>query len=139
MEDRSALGQKYCVYCAVTNSKEELVKAAKMGRVAAKTPEARARRAKSQHRHQVAQRGWLASSLPAWLDNEAYLRKIQPLLRKLTCSAIADALGVSMPYAADIRAGRHIPHPRHWLTLTQLVGGALGPNEGSKFRLERRQ
>ena len=27
-----------------------------------------------------------------------------------------------MPYAADIRKGRHCPHPRHWLALAELVG-----------------
>jgi hypothetical protein len=28
---------------------------------------------------------------------------------------------VSLPYASDIRAGRRRPHPRHWLSLAQLV------------------
>jgi hypothetical protein len=34
---------------------------------------------------------------------------------------IASALGISEPYATDIRAGRRIPHPRHWMILARLV------------------
>jgi len=34
------------------------------------------------------------------------------------------SIGVSEPYAADIRAGERVPHPRHWQTLAQLVGAA---------------
>ena len=53
---------------------------------------------------------------------EAYDRRIHPLLRELSNSALALALGVSIAYAADIRAGRRSPHPRHWQALAQLVG-----------------
>jgi hypothetical protein len=31
------------------------------------------------------------------------------------------ALGIPEPYVTDIRAGRRVPHPRHWLVLAQLV------------------
>jgi membrane protease YdiL (CAAX protease family) len=56
------------------------------------------------------------------LNDETYEQRIQPRLAGITYSAIASALGVSMPYAADIRAGRRRPHPRHWQTLAKLVG-----------------
>ena len=49
-------------------------------------------------------------------------QKIQPGLASATISAIATLLGVSIPYAADIRAGRRRPHPRHWEPLSQLTG-----------------
>jgi hypothetical protein len=49
-------------------------------------------------------------------------RKIQPLLRGLSNSVLALALDVSVAYAADNRAGRRRPHPRHWQALAQLVG-----------------
>jgi hypothetical protein len=39
----------------------------------------------------------------------------------VTISTIALTLGVSLPYASDIRAGRRQPHPRHWLSLARLV------------------
>ncbi len=117
-----AFGRKYCAACAVTVSKENLSEAAKLGRVAGHSREARARQAEAQRRHAAAKRAWQASSQPAWLDKDFYLRKIQPLLSGVTVPALASALGISEPYAAEIRAGRYLPHPRHWLALAQLVG-----------------
>jgi hypothetical protein len=46
----------------------------------------------------------------------------------VTISTIALTLGVSLPYASDIRAGRRRPHPRHWLSLARLVGISGNPN-----------
>ena len=124
--------QRYCGYCAVTVSKEQLLEAARSGRVAAQSVDAQVRRADTQRRQHSARKGWLASNHPAWLDNEAYLQKVQPLLAGITYSAIASALGVSLPYAADIRSGRRLPHPRHWQTLARLVGVSLDVPEGSE-------
>lgn len=59
-----------------------------------------------------------------WPDENTYARQIQPELAGVTISALALALGVSIPYAAYIRAGRHRRHPRHWELLAELVGGA---------------
>jgi hypothetical protein len=89
--------------------------------VAAQSSEAQARRADTQRRNALAQWGWPPSDQPTWLNAETYSEKIQPLLARITNSAIASRLGVSMPYAADIRAGRRRPHPRHWQTLAELV------------------
>jgi CRISPR-associated endonuclease Cas1 len=112
---------RYCVLCVTAVSKEQLKEVAKQGRVAALSPDAQARRSATKRRHDLARRGWLASSQPAWLNNETYLQKIQPQLAGITYSAIASALGVSLPYAADIRAGRRRPHPRHWETLAKMA------------------
>ncbi len=125
-------GRSYCARCASTVSREGLIEAAKPGRVAVHSPEARAGKLKKQHRHAAAKRAWQASSQPVWLDKETYLRKIQPLLCGVKVSVITAALGISEPYAAEIRAGRYLPHPRHWQTLAQLVGVSRdvqgGPN-----------
>jgi len=112
----------YCASCVVSISKENIVKVAHSGRVAAQSSEARTRRKETKHRQDLARQGWLASSQPAWLNNKTYLDKIQPRLAGITYSAIASALHVSLPYAADIRAGRRRPHPRHWQALAELVG-----------------
>ena len=45
--------------------------------------------------------------------------QIVTILRQIE---VAVANGVSLPYAADIRAGRRLPHPRHWIKLAQLAG-----------------
>ncbi len=99
---------------------------ARSGRVAAQSPEAQARRSATKRRHDLARRGWLPSSQPAWLNGETYEQGIQPRLAGITCSTIASALSISEPYAADIRAGRRRPHPRHWQALAELVGVSGG-------------
>jgi hypothetical protein len=76
--------------------------------------------------HAVANSWWEASSLPAWLNEECYLQKVQPRLRMIKVREIAQAMQVSKPYAALIRAGRRRPHPRHWQALAALVG-VTGP------------
>ena len=114
--------QKFCSECAPTNSKEALVAAARKGRIAAQSLQVLARLAEKQRSHQIAQRNWNPADQPGWLNETAYDGKIRPRLADVTISTIALTLGVSLPYASDIRAGRRRPHPRHWLSLAQLVG-----------------
>jgi len=66
-------------------------------------------------------KAWQPSDHPSWLTEDVYLNKVQPALGDSTVSAIASALGISLPYATDIRAGRRRPHPRHWLALAGLA------------------
>jgi CRISPR-associated endonuclease Cas1 len=115
-------GQSHCASCAIPVSRERFVGVARKGRVASHTYDAETRRAGTQRRHAAEQKAWQSSQHPAWLDEKTYREKIQPRLAEITVSAISTALGISEPYAADIRAGKRRPHPRHWLTLAQLVG-----------------
>jgi CRISPR-associated protein Cas1 len=114
--------QKFCSECAPTNSKEALIEAARKGRIAAQTPKVLARLGEKQRSHRLAESAWNPADLPDWLNDKAYTQEIRPRLADVTISTIALALGVSLPYASDIRAGRRRPHPRHWLSLAQLVG-----------------
>jgi CRISPR-associated endonuclease Cas1 len=114
-------GNRYCVLCVPVISKENLATAAQVGRIAAQTPKAQARRSATKRRNDMARTGWLAAAHPAWLNNETYTEKIQPRLTTIPNKDIAEALNVSMPYAADIRAGKRRPHPRHWETLAKLA------------------
>jgi hypothetical protein len=66
-------------------------------------------------------KAWNPSNQPGWLTEELYCEKIQPRLTGVTVPVISSALGVSEPYAALIRAGRYLPHPRHWEALARLV------------------
>jgi CRISPR-associated endonuclease Cas1 len=115
-------GHTHCAACAVPVSKERFGEVARQGRVASHSREAETSRAETQRRHIAAIRAWRPSELPAWLNEEAYRARIQPPLAGITVPAIAAALGVSEPYATNIRKARRIAHPRHWLTLAQLVG-----------------
>jgi ribosomal protein L32 len=112
----------YCASCAVGVSREGLIEAARLGRVATHSREAEALRAKTQRRHAAALRAWNPSDLPDWLNEETYSEKIQPRLAEVTVPAISTALGISEPYATAIRAGKRRPHPRHWVRLARLVG-----------------
>ncbi|MGO9517031.1 MAG: hypothetical protein ACLPND_08305 [Candidatus Korobacteraceae bacterium] len=107
-----------------------MTEVARKGRVAAKSDESRARMSASQKRQQTARRGWLPSSLPAWLTQSSYREMILPRLSGLTVPALAQTLSVSEPYAAKVRKGQHVPHPMHWLALAEMVGVSAGAENG---------
>lgn len=51
-----------------------------------------------------------------------YRDSSERFLSGVTVPVLASALSISEPYAAEIRAGRYLPHPRHWLTLARISG-----------------
>ncbi len=118
-----------CAACAVEVSKEKMQEVARRGRLASKSAESRARRRETKHRHDLARQGWSPSQQSAWLTEDCYTTEIQPRLKDATLSQISTAIGVSIPYASDIRKGRRRPHPRHWLALAKLVRTELTVNE----------
>ena len=115
-------GHKFCESCSVEVARENLIEAAKLGRAATHTAKAEALRAATQRRHATALKAWKPTDKQNWLTEEVYRKKIQPRLLEITISKIRAALGVSEPYATDIRSGRRVPHPRHWCILSTLVG-----------------
>lgn len=112
----------HCKACAVAVSASALLKGAQAGRVAGRTPEALERRRKSSQRQNEALQAWNPAEHPSWLTNEYYIANIQPRLAQFTRPRIAETLGVSIPYASEIRSGKIVPHMRHWLRLAGLVG-----------------
>jgi hypothetical protein len=115
-------GATNCASCNREVAREQMRKLARAGRQLAHSPDAEARRAKTQRRQAAALRAWNPSEQPDWLTEKAYREKIQPRLAGITVPAISSALGISEPYARAIRAGQRCPHPRHWQTLAQLAG-----------------
>jgi len=115
------IGRTNCAECAVGGATERLISAASLGRVAARSPEARAKHVASRRRHAEACSAWDASKQPAWLTSEVFSQQIQPLLAGVSTSAIRSRIGVSRWYAGRIREG-YSPHPRHWQALAELVG-----------------
>jgi len=89
-------------------------------------PEAQARRSETQRRQNAARNSWNPASNPAWLTEHFYKVHIQGTLRRVQVPVIQRELLISEPYALRIRGGRHVPHPRHWLTLARLVGVVQG-------------
>jgi CRISPR-associated endonuclease Cas1 len=115
-------GGRHCPKCGREVSREKLIELAKIGRKAAQSPQSRKKHSETQLRHEAAKRAWCSSPKADWPDENTYLQKIQPRLSAITISALASTLGISVPYAAYIRAGRYRPHPRHWQALAELVG-----------------
>ena len=110
-----------CGNCAVINATGRIVKAARIGRIAAQSAESRAKHAESARRHALARSSWDASSQPESLTSEFFSQKVQPLLANISTSEIRSRLGVSFWYASKIRQG-YRPHPRHWQILAELAG-----------------
>jgi CRISPR-associated endonuclease Cas1 len=127
-----AHGRNNCAVCAVPVSRQNLIHVARVGRIAAQSAEAQSRRKESKCRHDSARSGWLPSSQPSWLNDETFTNEIQPRLGRVSVPAIASAIGVSLPYATDIRAGRRRPHPRHWQTLAQLAGVSADAEQAAR-------
>jgi CRISPR-associated endonuclease Cas1 len=114
-------GHNYCAKCAIDSATKRMVEVAKIGRIAASSPESRAKQSKAQLRHSKARSLWNASEQPSWLTPEVYSKQIYPLLLGVSASTIASRIGVGRWYAGRIRAG-YRPHPRHWRALAVLVG-----------------
>ena len=114
---------EYCAPCGVSVSRANMIGLAQRGRAAfVNSEKSRARLSASQKRQNAARRGWLASSLPSWLTQSAYRERILPRLAQITVPTLAQTMDVTEPYAAEVRKGRHVPHPMHWQALAELVG-----------------
>jgi CRISPR-associated endonuclease Cas1 len=113
-------GGTNCGNCAIDGATERLINAASLGRLAARSPESRAKHVASRQRHAKACSAWDASTQPVWLTVKVFAQEIQPLLREISTSAIRSQIGVSRWYAGRIRQG-YLPHPRHWQALAELV------------------
>jgi len=119
---KSTRGAQYCGTCSPIALRENLIEAAKLGRIATHGAKAEALRAATMRRQEMAKRAWRSSDLPEWLNEKVYREQIQPRLGGITVSAIASVLSVSEPYATNIRSGKRVPHPRHWEKLARLIG-----------------
>jgi hypothetical protein len=115
----------HCAGCAVEAATARLIRAASLGRVAARSPEARAKHGATRRGHAKACSEWDASTQPAWLTTEVFAQQIQPLLARTPTSVIRSVIGVSRWYAGKIRRG-YRPHPRHWQMLAELAGVSPG-------------
>ncbi len=115
-------GTEHCKSCGMIVATEHMKVAAVKGRSVAHSSDAQSRRAATLRKNVAAAKNWDAASLPTWLNEDVYRAKIVPLLATVTRSSIASVLGVSLPYAANVRNGKRIPHPRHWVKLAELTG-----------------
>jgi len=47
-------------------------------------------------------------------DPSVFVEEILPLIQPLSTRLLSRATGLSRSYCQDVRAGKHVPHPRHW-------------------------
>jgi hypothetical protein len=113
---------QHCSKCGRDLASKSMTELAKLGRVAAQGTDAQRKRSETQLRHKAAQREWCSVSKDNRISEAAYAETIQPRLASVAIPAIVSALGISIPYAADIRAGRRRPHQRHWQALAKMIG-----------------
>lgn len=113
-----SFGNRYCSSCAVQASTSAIV----IANTASKNAESLKKRSAKMQAHCDARRDWLPDQLPVWLTPEAYVARIQPLLRAMSRTKIQQTLQVSPLYARKIATGEVIPHKRHWARLAELVG-----------------
>jgi CRISPR-associated endonuclease Cas1 len=114
-------GCSYCASCAVAVRTAVLVKGAELGRLASQTEEAQANRAEKGRRNTSARWAWQPSNQPAWISEKIYRERIRPGLAAVKVRVISSTLGVSEPYASNIRSGKVQPHPQHWRALARLA------------------
>ncbi len=110
--------RRFCLACAGKLGKARIIEVQKAGL----SEESKAKKVESVRKHHAQQLNWSPSELPAWLTDEFYLARIQPLLKNLSRQATGSELGVSPSYVRAIIAGKYIPHKRHWVKLAGLVG-----------------
>jgi CRISPR-associated endonuclease Cas1 len=112
---------RHCLKCGKEVSGKKLTELAQVGRVVAQAADAQKKRSQTQQRHEAAKRAWRDSLEATLPDENLYIQNILPKLASIKITTLASALGVSDSYAADIRAGRRRPHPRHWRGLAELL------------------
>jgi hypothetical protein len=87
--------KSYCRACAVEVSKENMAQVALIGHSKPKTSKVKAHISKTLSDHAVANSWWSPSSLPAWLNQEFYVQKIQPQLKTVKVREIAPCKSLS--------------------------------------------
>ena len=112
--------REMCANCSIPDATNRLLQVSKSGRIAAKSSRARAKHSASARQNVNACISWEPSNNPAWLTQQFFLEEIQPKLADTPTHKITNAIGVSRWYVGKIRKG-YIPHPRHWLTLKDLI------------------
>jgi CRISPR-associated endonuclease Cas1 len=94
------------------------------------TTAARESRARANARQREKERIWLSKSGQTEQGPPLnwYLSEVQPKLALLSLSAIAKSTGSSTTSASVWRAGKRVPHTRHWKALKSLVEASESPD-----------
>ncbi|MFL5761362.1 MAG: hypothetical protein ACJ789_16700 [Thermomicrobiales bacterium] len=102
----------------------------------AHTHEAESKRSASQRSQMHLNQAWEATN-PTPMTEADYRALVLPQLRKVRLSEIRRAVGISKGYAAQLKKGDLVPHPRLREALNTLVTGGSdgGPSDIRSGRL----
>lgn len=89
------------------------------------TFEAKAARHAGNVAQRAAQAAWDADHAGELLDPAWFERDVLPGLQGISLTTIAKATGMSTSSASKVRAGRRLPHPRHWEALAMLGDASM--------------
>jgi CRISPR-associated endonuclease Cas1 len=84
--------------------------------------ETRERRRRANSTNQAERWAWDSAHPEHPRDEEWFRSEVLPGLASVTLTRIAQATGMSTSAASKVRAGRRIPHPRHWEKLAEIAG-----------------
>jgi CRISPR-associated endonuclease Cas1 len=121
--DRATPRSNYCPTCRVERRSEvgHMIQAEsqKLGRSKGDGA-TRDRRSTANAEQRLTQQRWELEHDAEMFDREWFVTTVVPVLRAVTLTTIARATGMSTSAAAKVRAGRRVPHPRHWEALAAL-------------------
>lgn len=106
---------------AIEAARKALATQAVAGRDPRSDPEMNRKRSKAIAEAHRQNRQWSEAQHSETRDAAWFLREVCPALDTLPLKAIARATGLSLAASSRIRAGKRVPHPRHWEALFELA------------------
>ena len=100
----STKGGQNCPKCGRDISRQKLMEIAKLGGVIGHSAPSRKKQSEAMKRHDIAKREWLSTPKKSWPTGQIYVEEMQPRLSVIAIARIASSLGISEPYAAEVRA-----------------------------------
>jgi CRISPR-associated endonuclease Cas1 len=110
----------YCPECWPAHRQVNGLAGSTAARASLTTAAARARKGETVSSGKLAAKAARAAAI-GWSPT-AWDATIAPKLSGFTTRQIAEATGLSIPYANRIRRGTQVPDPRHWQAIANLVG-----------------
>jgi len=135
--DRTRARRNWCDDCLPSRRAETIPDAQRLSLEAARsfelatgtrpthTTEATEARSAANARQRAEQLAWASMDAGVTLSREWWVAEIFPRLSTVTLPAMARATGASTSAASKWRAGRTVPHQRHWEALAGLAGVEL--------------
>jgi CRISPR-associated endonuclease Cas1 len=99
------------------------------GRDSPWTEEALAKQRSAMTRRNREAREWKAAG-GEQQDPSVFIKEILPLIQPLSTSLLTRATGLSRNYCLDVRAGKYVPHPRHWEAFRRAGSSVESPANG---------